>query len=230
MRTRVSGQCSKTTGTRGWREVIERPTCERDSPSATMLAVASSSTERRMGPAEKWIRPRRVGPPHSTQAVQVSEPPQSLTDKHEHQIHTGAGLRRGPTEFTTMANLGCAGPVPDSRLGLQAPPATETQLKASLEEALKVNYELQLDKLAKEKLIQVNHLPPPLFMPYSPSFCREESSPAPSVGRCVRTCLVLVEQLMYLHRARNIIQPIAARGHRRRCTLGESEDLSLFGG
>jgi hypothetical protein len=46
---------------------------------------------------------------------------------------------------------------------VQEPPATEPQLKASLEEALKANYELQLDKLAREKMVQVNHLPPSQF-------------------------------------------------------------------
>ena len=40
-----------------------------------------------------------------------------------------------------------------------APPATVAQLKEALEEALKVNYELQLDKLARDSLVQVSYPP-----------------------------------------------------------------------
>ena len=55
--------------------VRERHTCERDSPNATMHAVASSSTERRMGPTEQCKGYDIAESVHSTlKRVHVSEP------------------------------------------------------------------------------------------------------------------------------------------------------------
>jgi len=98
-----------------------------------------------------------------------------------------------------------------------APPATVAQLKEALEEALKVNYELQLDKLARDSLVQVSYS---LVSPLSWRGVRK--LPLDAGFRCWWSfpSLVLSEggcnlsswnYVVYLHRAGSL-QPIAAHG------------------